>query len=399
MALGVKGSGVSAEPEHPENYPEIVETEEQAYAYKAKLDKYEREPYGPQPPAMPYLDRALVVSADFIEFPKSLISEGYFQGLDIQKLFEEGGTEYYKYPRHPEAHNVIDKMNENFGLTFLYCHGYPFGFYTLTHKRDYSRKGWDDDAYIQITAAKKGYKHHYHGDLAFPTGLDQLNNSVPGVVYALSCSTNRFDYRRGNQEDGCSEVYTLQGDHGGPLYFGFNRSPKCSPAEELSERFLDYLFKYKTPGPNDGNPTAGEPISWAKRVYARPNVSDSERIAAYMNDLMGDPELQIYTDDPHVFDVTYETAGTVPPSGFFIKVTVKDATAPAPKPPVEKARVCVWVRGQNVYLVGNTDADGVVRFFSPRGSNWVWLTVSRRNDNTTTPQYPFIVHFSERTLP
>jgi len=401
IALGVRGSGLSERPQNPENYPTIVETEAQAYAYKAKLDKYEREPYGLTAPPIPYLDRALVISADFIEFPQRLIDEGDFQGLDVQTLFEEGGTDYDKYPRHPEPHNVIDKMNENFGLTFLYCHGYPFGFYTLTHYRDYTRLG-DDDAYIQITAAKRGYKHHYHGDLAFPTGLDQLENSVPGVVYALSCSTNRFDYRRGKQEDGCSEVYTLQDDHGGPLYFGFNRSPRCDPGEQLSERFLDYLFRHETPGPNDGNPTAGEPLAWAKLEYARPDVQDYERVAAYMNDLMGDPELQIYTDDPHIFDVTYETAGTVPPSGFFITVTVKDASAPVvPKPPVENARVCCWLHGNPFYGVGYTDENGKVYFYTEYETHepWLWLTVSRANDGSTSPEIPFIVHYSGHSIP
>jgi hypothetical protein len=402
IALGVRGSGESERPQNPENYPTIVETEEQAYAYKAKLDKYEREPYGLSPPPIPYLDRALVVSADFIATPQRLISEGYFQGLSIQTLYEEegtGGGNYAKYPRYPEPHNVIDKMNENFGLTFFCCHGYPFGFYTLTHYRDYTWQGFDDDPYIQITAAKRGYKHQYHGNLAFPTGLDQLENSVPGVVYALSCSTNRFDYRNDSQEDGCSEVYTLQEEHGGPLYIGFNRSPQVAPGEKLSERFLDYLFKHDTPDPNDGNPTAGEPLAWAKLEYARPDVQDEERDAAYMNDLMGDPELQIYTDDPHIFDVTYQTFPDYTPEGHLVKVTVRYAGGVG-NPPVENARVCLWVRGQwPNYFVGYTNAEGVVRFLSSRTSNWVWLGVSRKNDNSTSPQHPYMVHFSEHTLP
>jgi hypothetical protein len=312
VPLGIAGSGTSVP--DPENEVAAA-SENEARAFQEKLYKYEVEPVGLSPPPSEHLDEALVMGADFVDFTERFVDDGYLQGFTVEEFYEEGGSQHIEYPRRKEPHEVVEKLSNNFGITLVNCHGAPFALYEQTHRRGPLSAAYG--CYIQSTPAKRKYLIPGHYYLTFPAGLDELENAHPGILYALSCSVNRYDYEAtiaGNiQEDGVAEVYILQPDHGGAAFFGTTRSAERYSGEGLAVSFFKELFKYSTPtNPNDGNFVAGSTEAKSKLEYAG-DVTLEQRFAAFTHDLNGEPEFSVYTDDPHFFNVTYHHPVTLSP--------------------------------------------------------------------------------------
>lgn len=381
VALGVEGAPPA-------------ESERQARDYQAKLYKYETDPFGGlvPPGTYTYFKKALLLGAEGWWAHCNTIKT-YLQGFQqFDELYEEGYPNVIKYPRYPETCDVIAKMNESHGITYVYCHGHPFCFYHLTHGADSTLY-----PYLQTTPARKEYIIPYHARMVFPAGFGDLTNR-PGVLYTVSCDVNRYDYKWDAQEDCLGETYTLLAEHGGVAFLGNHRHGITGISDRLAESFFDQLFRYNTPTPNDGTPQAGLAEVLSKRIYAHSGANESERFIAFTHDLAGEPEFAIYTDDPHVFAVTYEAITIEEYYDYLVHVTVRDASSPG-TPPVARARVCLWVHDQGLHLVGETNDQGEIYFHTNRASSagCTWLTVSRTY--ATFPSFPFIVHVSEHSIP
>ena len=92
--------------------------------------------------------------------------------------------------------------------------------------------------------------------------------------------------------------------------------------------------------------------------------------------LFGDPETQLWTDSPSVFDVTYpESIGTSNPQSFV--VTVRDDVT---HEPVSLAKVCIQ-QDTHIYQVGYTDPKGQIIFdATPMDTSpFLNVTVSKYN--------------------
>jgi hypothetical protein len=361
-------------------------SEQEARDFQDKVYDYETAPMGRAvPPVPPYLEKTLLIATEDWAKPTNEIAD-YIQLPEGKKdrQYEEGSVEkhYIRYPRYPEPHNVIEKMDETFGISFIFCHGCPYCFYIVTHDRDYSVS-----PYTQSTPAKKHKLLAYHGMFRFPHALENLNNSGLGVLYTTSCDVNRIDIDAA--DDSLSEVYVLQDNHGGVAFLGNNRAGYTGRSDDLAKEFFDYLFDAGTPNPNDGVPEAGLAEALSKRKQCGPK-SILDRFIAYTHDVNGEPEFSIYTDEPHIFDVDFETIQIrESPDEFLVTVTVTEGVTP-----VEYARVCVWVHDQDTHLVGGTDAEGIARFRVPGASCYGCTELMVSRGLGMTPAYPFIVHSS-----
>jgi hypothetical protein len=382
LAFGVKNNATAT----------AAEVEE----YSDKLFAYETDPfYGDDPPlSYSYLRKAHFIGAEDWGYRMCENIKQYFQGFQAKDTtYEEGLPQEIEYPRRPEPHEVIEKMNQTYGITFVYCHGNPYCFYIPTHVDDGGRNPEFNHPYIQAIPTKKDLNLRYMTFVPFPVGLTDLT-CTPGVLYALSCDTNSFD----QDLDCVSETYTLLPDSGGISLLGNTRHGWTISCDPLAKRYFDLLFDLETPNPNDGTPNVGLAEALSKHVYSSSN-DNHPRHMAYTHDLQGEPECPIYTDEPHEFGVSYEAfAFEHPVYNYLVHVSVWDATNPA-HPPVSNARVCVWVHGQALHLVCDTDAQGDAWFCTIPGSppTYTWLTVSRYSE--TSPQYPFITHISSHAIP
>jgi hypothetical protein len=383
LAFGVKGDADT--------------TAAEVQAYSDKLFAYETDPFHNQvpPPGYSYLRKAHFVAGEswgyqLCEEIKKYIEDQGFPVTDT--TYEEGLPEVWDYPRRPEPHEVIEKMNLNYGITFFDCHGNPVCFYLPTHEED-GGHGYvvNDRPYIQAIPTKKYINLRYMGFIPFPVGLKDLT-CVPGVLYAMSCDTNHFDH----DADCVSEVYDFMPDSGGICLLGNTRHGWSESCKPLAKRFFDLIFDVATQNPNDGIPNLGVAEALSKQVYAS-SSQESYRHMAYTHDLQGEPECPVYTDEPHIFNVSYD-AFEVEENDYLVHVSVRDGSNPT-HPLVPYARVCLWVRDQTIHLVGETGSQGDIWFHitQPSSPGFTWLTISRYCD--TVPQYPFITHVSSHGIP
>ena len=383
LAFGVKGDAEATAAEVKE--------------YSDKLFAYETDPHDGLVPQgnYSYLRKAHFVGAE--EFGYTLCEEikTYLQGFPVtDTTYEEGLPDEYEYPRFPEPHEVIENMNQTYGITFFHCHGNPYCFYIPTHVDDGGHGNPQiEHPYIQAIPTKKDLNLRYMVFKPFPVGLTDLT-CTPGVLYALSCNTNQFDV----DGDCVSETYTLMPDSGGIALLGNTRHGWTVACQPMARAYFDLLFDGGTPNPNDGTPELGVAEALSKHVYAS-SKDEYDRHMAYTHDLQGEPECPIYTDEAHIFDVSYEAIKIQEnPLKYLIHVSVRDASSPG-NPPVSGALVCILIRDHTVQLVAETDGQGEVWGYTTVSSPspFTWLTVSRHS--ATNPQYPFITHISSHGIP
>ncbi len=105
-----------------------------------------------------------------------------------------------------------------------------------------------------------------------------------------------------------------------------------------------------------------------------PNSAGVERHCEWTFNLLGEPGMPIWTDEPDSFAVTCPSV--IPGRSSSFPVHVEDSTTHAS---VESAYVCLWKENE-VYLTGYTDASGDISF-NPSGSTEgsMYVTVTKHN--------------------
>jgi hypothetical protein len=116
----------------------------------------------------------------------------------------------------------------------------------------------------------------------------------------------------------------------------------------------------------------GQTLADAKHNF---DHSDNyEKHCEWEFNLLGEPEMPIWTDAPDSFAVTIPS--TIPMGTSSFSVHVEDADTPAP---VNLAYVCLW-KVNEVYLRGYTDATGDITLSpSPSTEGTMYVTVSKHN--------------------
>ncbi len=116
----------------------------------------------------------------------------------------------------------------------------------------------------------------------------------------------------------------------------------------------------------------GQALTDAKHHF---NNSDNYmRHCEWEFNLLGEPEMPMWTDSLDSFIVT--CSSTVPMGSSSFPVHVEDASS---KTPVNQAYVCLW-KANEVYLTANTNASGDVTLApSPSSSGTMFVTVTKQN--------------------
>lgn len=205
-------------------------------------------------------------------------------------------------------------------------------------------------------------------DALYNSDMDALTNGVrQGIFYTGGCYPAAFE------TECIANHYVNNTDGGGVAFVGNSRYGwGCPgyPGECVSDlydrRFFWALFTSDLY--NLGITHAGH-----KDYYVPSCQSDAYmRYGLYELNLLGDPEMPVWTRTPSTLLVTHPP--TLPPEPSDFMVTVSSA-----KGPVEDARVCL-MKGSEVYEVDFTDSGGEVTFHpSPQTGGAMSVTVCKHD--------------------
>jgi len=199
-----------------------------------------------------------------------------------------------------------------------------------------------------------------------------LTNSPKNfILYSISCMSNGFDH------SSVSEHYMNNPDGGTVAYVGNSRygffepgQPGDGPSDLYDCEFFNSLF-------NDTFYHIGEAVADSKVAYIGDSQEDGTgmRWLQYAINLLGDPELPIWTDMPKKFTINKPSAITADTSQEIV-IQVLNATETEP---VQNATVCIMKDDDGIYSVSETDSSGNVSFSISPSAGALQVTVTKHN--------------------
>lgn len=199
-----------------------------------------------------------------------------------------------------------------------------------------------------------------------------MNNLTNGpkysILFSIGCWPAAFD------RDCIAEHFLTNPNGGGVAFIGNSRYGWGSPGNPLygySDRFDQQFFKKLF---TDQIPNLGNALATAKSVYvplaAQENVY---RWCEYEINLLGDPEMPVWTDAPKTFVVS--CPAELPAGNTQCQVSVTNGTSP-----VEGAMICL-MKENEVYQTALTGHDGLAtfQFTTANPASDIQLTVTAPN--------------------
>ena len=182
-------------------------------------------------------------------------------------------------------------------------------------------------------------------------GISNMDNLTNGpkysILFSIGCWPAAFD------EDCIAEHFLTNPNGGGVAFIGNSRYGWGSPGNPLygySDRFDQQFFKKLF---TDNIYNLGSALAAAKAFYIPFSRQENVyRWCEYQVNLLGDPEMPVWTDSPQMLTVSCPTE--LPVGNSICLVTVSDAGLP-----VEGALVCL-MQDTSVYEVGITGLNGQV---------------------------------------
>jgi hypothetical protein len=186
---------------------------------------------------------------------------------------------------------------------------------------------------------------------------DLRNELAAGIVYADSCLTNEFNKPKpgGSMDDAVSELF-LKNPHGGAsAYIGNSRYSWIGGGAAFERMFWSRLVETRHLGQlHNSKSGATEQLS--------------QRWTNYSLNLLGDPEMGVWTGSPSRLDVSH---GPYVSARSTIRVTVMGESGE----PIEHATACLTSRA-GLFLLAATDAGGVAEFPAPDVPDGYRMTVT-----------------------
>ncbi|MBN2105533.1 choice-of-anchor D domain-containing protein [bacterium] len=199
--------------------------------------------------------------------------------------------------------------------------------------------------------------------------MDALQNTDRySILYSIGCWPAAFDFNC------AAEHFVTNPSGGGVAFIGNSRYGWASPgnpgygySELLDQQFFKALF-------TDQITRLGNALAAAKSVYVPfANYKNVYRWCEYTVNLMGDPEMPVWTDAPYALTVTHPAE--LPLGEALCMVTVTDGILA-----VEGARVCL-MQADGIYQSNLTNIQGQVSlsFSTSQVSTDIQVTVTALN--------------------
>lgn len=331
------GDGVFGEPtdDSPDLYPELfvgrapVKTPEEADVFVQKIINYEKNPGSGD---FPFLKKALWISSDQMRDwetvgQHTLVSQNIDQSFyqDLQSLVESpsGSAEN---PTDPSGSKCIEVINQGWGIIGVFAHGKVNGFVASSNLINQ----WPKTYVLSDSGVEDGNGH-----------LNNLNNSNNlGVLYSISCNQTALDVETEptlGTPPCIGKSFLITKDKGAVAFLGYSRWGWVSTSYKLASEFMKNLFK-----PEYGY-HLGIAEAFSKTAYS------VYRDLNYGHNLLGDPEMQIWTEVPCSLEVNYPY-DLSSDSIFIVQVKVKGL-------PLPDAKVVVSQK-DTLFFAGTTDQQG-----------------------------------------
>jgi hypothetical protein len=201
------------------------------------------------------------------------------------------------------------------------------------------------------------------------TDMNSLNNEARcGTIFSIGCWAAAIDY------DCVAEAYLSNPNGGGIAFIGNSRYGWGSPgnpgygySDRFDDKFFYFLFKKNCH-------SVGKALALAKAYYAPfARQENVYRWCMYQLNLLGDPEMPLWTDIPKQLSVEYPASINIGNSQMTISVNHE-------KLPIEDARVCI-LQDESVYQVQTTNSEGqaVFNITTDNASEYIQITVTAPN--------------------
>ncbi|MDD2714438.1 MAG: C25 family cysteine peptidase [Candidatus Wallbacteria bacterium] len=335
--------------------------------------------YEKSPPSGTWLKRAVLAGAfsnhqnadwartDDATQMEKFLSDGLLSGLDYTRVYQDTGLDPTKFSHEVSltGPNFLDEIGR--GEIYL----------------NWASHGWADSVVYKIWTNDNNHnsledENESNDQVFFRTSNIPMNGAKKPLVYSDSCLTGAFDW---SAEDCLGEMVIKKLGVG---FIGASRTSYYAPgwvkpedgvSQSQNYYFVRQLFQQQSYRP-------GEALYISKNYYtaqfdvSRKAVKDDD-IGGYdrknLHDfnLLGDPELPVFTAEPVTFEVTH--AGGCGIGQQNLTVTVKSGAA------VSGATVCLSKSGE-IYLVGTTDDSGQAYFnFNAVSQGTIFVTTTRHN--------------------
>jgi hypothetical protein len=221
-----------------------------------------------------------------------------------------------------------------------------------------------DHSYIEYMGT--GDRNHGWGIVS--SDVDALTNDGQlSVIVSTGCHPNHMDYN-----DCIAEHFVIHNPNQGAVAFNgnarsgwYSQGDPYSLSNELDREWWRSLF-------NRNQYVLGQTIADAKNNF--PSGTPGTRQCEWTFNLLGEPAMPLWTDQPDSFLVT--CPDTLPPGSSSFTVQVENATH---NYPVYLAYVCLWKAG-DVYEAEYTNTSGEITFTpSPCSVGSVYVTVTKRD--------------------
>jgi hypothetical protein len=208
-----------------------------------------------------------------------------------------------------------------------------------------------------------------HSACIYSSDVDNLTNTNKmSVIVTIGCLPNYMD----TTSDCIGEHFVIYNPNKAAVSFhGNTRDGFYLQGQPISRSgLLDLDWWISLFGNNMYN--QGQTLTDAKNNF--PNSVSGDRHCEWTFNLLGEPEMPIWTDEPDSFDVI--CPDTLGQGKIAFPVNVKDWTTHAF---IESAYVCLWKEG-DLFETGYTDVNGdVILNPSPASVGSLWVTVTKHN--------------------
>lgn len=210
-----------------------------------------------------------------------------------------------------------------------------------------------------------GSQHGWYLDV---DDMDDLSNGdKQSILYTIACHVNHFDV-----VECISEHFVHNPNGGGVAFIGNTRygiyTPGSAFCTTLSNLYDKYFFRSLL---QQNHYRLGE--AYTDHKNDGPTGDDYERYVYHNINLLGDPEMPVWTTDPESLSVIHDDDVEINQlTDFPVQVTSEGD-------PVLGATVCLY-KEDDVYEIATTDINGVATFwFAPAEEGTLSVTVTKHN--------------------
>jgi len=285
---------------------------------------------------------------------KFIDSENY----TVFRLYEKEGVGPSPHPSETNLNisNMVDAIDNGTFMVNMAGHGSYSGIYRSIWYRDRNNDGYCQE--------RTELDHATY----YTTAVTQKNGGMKPLFYNDACNNGEFDREWCLTEDILRDVGIGAVGASRVSWYNVNWTPGSDGGyynQGQDYRFWEQFFS--------GYYQPGKALYKSKYDYIADKTAHDS--AAWKNllqyNLMGDPEIKIWTQTPDTFNVTYSDPLPAPGNYTFL---VKDSSGD----PVENARICL-MNGSNFYGYCDTNSTGYGTIELPEITMNLSLTVTGHN--------------------